>query len=310
MGTGSTFKAISGNTVRSLPMPLAPLNEQRRIVAAIEEHLSRLDAAVAALERVRATLQRYRTSVLQSACEGGLVRNASGRSQAAKHWARASLGDIASSTIVGMDRGRSSQRTEPPGSPYVKMNNVSMDGSVAFNEMVYVDTNSEELRKYEVREGDILFNTRNSVELVGKVGIVRRPPPNAVFNNNLMRIRLKPGIVPGFVVLQMCSPGFRRKLNAVKRATTNVAAVYAKDLLPLQVVLPPTEEQHAILAEVDRRLSLADAADRAVSAGLAKAKRLRQAILKRAFEGRLVPQDPNDEPASVLLERIRAGRAL
>ncbi len=73
--------------------------------------------------------------------------------------------------------------------------------------------------------------------------------------------------------------------------------------------LPPIAEQRDIVAKVDRRLSLADAAERAVSAGLAKAKRLRQAILKRAFEGRLVPQDPNDEPASLLLERIKHDRA-
>jgi type I restriction enzyme S subunit len=75
------------------------------------------------------------------------------------------------------------------------------------------------------------------------------------------------------------------------------------------VPVPPTAEQARIVAEVDRRLSLADAIERTVAEGLAKAKRLRQAILKRAFEGRLVPQDPTDEPASVLLERIRAARA-
>jgi type I restriction enzyme S subunit len=72
--------------------------------------------------------------------------------------------------------------------------------------------------------------------------------------------------------------------------------------------LPPLPEQRRIVAEVERRLSVVDALEREVEAALARAARLRQSILKRAFEGRLVLQDPNDEPASVLLERIRAQR--
>ena len=75
------------------------------------------------------------------------------------------------------------------------------------------------------------------------------------------------------------------------------------------IPLPPIEEQDRIVGEVDRKLSLADAAERTVSAGLGKAERLRHAILKRAFEGKLVPQDPNDEPAGVLLQRIKDARS-
>jgi type I restriction enzyme S subunit len=71
----------------------------------------------------------------------------------------------------------------------------------------------------------------------------------------------------------------------------------------------PMDEQHPIADEVDRRLTLIDVLERQVNAGLARAGRLRQSILKRAFEGRLVPQDPSDEPASVLLERIKAQRS-
>jgi len=76
-----------------------------------------------------------------------------------------------------------------------------------------------------------------------------------------------------------------------------------------RIPLPPLAEQERIVAEVERRLSIVSALEKAVEANLKRAQRLRQAILKRAFEGRLVPQDPNDEPASVLLERIRAERA-
>lgn len=81
------------------------------------------------------------------------------------------------------------------------------------------------------------------------------------------------------------------------------------NLRDLKVALPPLVEQAEIIAEVERRLSVVDEIDAEVDAGLKRAARLRQAVLKRAFEGRLVPQDPNDEPASVLLERIRAERA-
>src|SRR5204863_9901608 len=81
-------------------------------------------------------------------------------------------------------------------------------------------------------------------------------------------------------------------------------------LQALPVPLPPLTEQHRIVAEVERRLSVVDEMEAVIAANLKRAERLRQTILKRAFEGKLVPQDPNDEPASVLLERIRAERAV
>ena len=77
----------------------------------------------------------------------------------------------------------------------------------------------------------------------------------------------------------------------------------------IAVPLPPLTEQHRIVAEVERRLSVVQQAEAAVEANLRRAERLRQAILKRAFEGRLVPQDPGDEPAAVLLERIKTEKA-
>ena len=76
----------------------------------------------------------------------------------------------------------------------------------------------------------------------------------------------------------------------------------------MPIPLPPLAEQHRIVAEVERRLSVVQQAEAAVEVGLKRAERLRQSILKEAFAGKLVPQDPNDEPASVLLERIRAER--
>lgn len=78
----------------------------------------------------------------------------------------------------------------------------------------------------------------------------------------------------------------------------------------MPIPLPPLAEQHRIVAEVERRLSVCDEMEAVVERNLKRAARLRQAILKRAFEGKLVPQDPNDEPAGVLLERIRQERSM
>ena len=78
-----------------------------------------------------------------------------------------------------------------------------------------------------------------------------------------------------------------------------------KALSDLAVPLPPLAEQHRIVAEVERRLSVIQQAEATVEANLTRAERLRQSIIKQAFSGKLVPQDPGDEPASALLERIR-----
>ncbi len=128
-------------------------------------------------------------------------------------------------------------------------------------------------------------------------------------NNNMMRLRLDGAGVPSFVCFQMCSPEFRSRMDAVKKATTNVAAVYAKDLFPLPVALPPLAEQQEIAARLTTLLDELERQETACARGLTQSSAQRQNILRAAFAGQLVPQDPNDEPASVLLERIRAERA-
>ncbi|MBI4023426.1 MAG: restriction endonuclease subunit S [Verrucomicrobia bacterium] len=356
---GALYPAVRPKDIRAFPLPLPPLPEQRRIVAEIEKQFTRLEAGVAALRRVQASLHRYRAAVLKAACEGRLVpteaelqKSGSGilplalqhknkRQDAAstltfesgaellvrilaerrqrwleanpkstirnrkyvepaapntaklpatpEGWTIASVDQLADETMIGLDRGRAQQGNDPSsGMPYIKMNNVTMDGRVFCDKLVYVPASCEEGTRFAVQDGDILFNTRNSKELVGKVGLVRNPPAGAIYNNNLMRIRLAGGVSPAFLTLQMCSHEFRRHMELVKKATTNVAAVYAKDLLPLAIALPPPAEQTRIVAEVERRLSVVEELEFAVANNLQRATRLRQSVLQRAFEGKLL----------------------
>jgi type I restriction enzyme S subunit len=101
---------------------------------------------------------------------------------------------------------------------------------------------------------------------------------------------------------------FRRFVDGLNKGSL-IQHMFTSQLAASCLPLPPLAEQHRIVAEVERRLSVIDELEAVVDANLKRAERLRQSVLKRAFEGKLVPQDPSDEPASVLLERIRSIRS-
>jgi Restriction endonuclease S subunits len=223
-------------------------------------------------------------------------------------WSWASLDQVVAESLLGLDRGQDNQSPVNGNAGYVKMNNVSMAGGVDTSSLVKVDATREEIERYSLVRGDLLFNTRNSRELVGKTGMVREADEATLYNNNLMRLRFDGAITPAFLCHQMCASGFRGRMEKVKKATTSVAAVYAKDLFPLPVVICPMDEQVVIGDMLAVYLDAVDEQDAAVQRGLRQATAQRKNILKTAFAGQLVPQDPNDEPASALLERIRAER--
>ncbi len=273
---GSTMKHINRGPFLAHRVPVPPLDEQQRIVAEIEKQFTRLEAGVASLKRVQAALKRYRASVLKAACEGRLVpteaelarresrpyepattllarilkeRRGKDKEPIAPEmsalatlpegWTWASLDQVAADRLIGLDRGRAQQNAHGEGVPYIKMNNVTMDGRVNGDELMFVPASTEERARYSVRDGDLLFNTRNSVELVGKVGLVRNPPAGAIYNNNLLRLRVSESLLPSFLCAQMCSHSFRQRMELVKKATTSVAAVYARGLVSTPARTPP-----------------------------------------------------------------------
>ncbi len=299
---GSGMVHITKSKFDQTRVQVPPLAEQHRIVAAIEEHLSRLDAAVAALERVRAALSRYRAAVLKAACEGRLVGT---EVTPAALWSQVTVGQVATEVRYGTSAKASENGN---GVPVLRMGNI-VDGGLDVRSLKFLPREHDEFPALLLERGDVLFNRTNSPELVGKTAVYRGTPSPCSFASYLIRIRLAPDCLPDFLAFTLNSVVGRDWIRSVVSQQVGQANVSGGKLKNFSFTLPPVTDQQRIVAEVDRRLSLADAAERAVSAGLVKAKRLRQAILKRAFEGKLAPQDPNDEPASVLLEQIRAVRA-
>jgi len=351
-GTGSTFAAVSGAELRSHRITLAPLPTQHRIVAEIERQLTRLDAAVAALKRIRANLKRYRASVLKAACEGRLVPTEAelARAEGRDYETGAQLlarilreRRIAWETQVPNVRKRKYDEPQPPDTsrlpelpegwtwasveqvgrlqlgrqrapkyhqgqhmrPYLRVQNV-FEARIDLSDVMEMDFPGDDATTYELRSGDILLNEGQSPELLGRPALYRGELPGVCFTNTLIRFQAAGSLCVEFALIV-----FRHYMRAGRFAaegtiTTNIAHLSLGRLSLIEFPLPPLAEQCRIVAEVERRLSVIQDLEESTGLNLRRADRLQQAILKRAFEGKLVPQDPNDEPASALLERIRA----
>ena len=318
-------------------IPLAPLPEQHRIVAEIEKQFTRLDAAVAALKRVQANAKRYRASVLKAACEGRLVPTEAelakqeGRTyepasellarilterrtpaskrpvstdtnpRLAEGWCLASLtqlGELARGK--SKHRPRNDPRLMGGPFPFIQTGDVTHSGG-------FIRSHTQTYSEFGLAQSRLWPAGTLCITIAANIagtGILTYP---ACFPDSVVGFRCEPQpIVVRFVEYQIRN--VRDELTKLAPATAQ-KNINLKILSELAIPLPPLAEQYRIVAEVERRLSRLDALETAVQHALKRAARLRQSILKRAFSGQLVPQNPNDEPASQLLERIRADRA-
>ena len=165
-----------------------------------------------------------------------------------------------------------------------------------------------ECKVYGLHIGQLVINRVNSPSHLGKCLVVQPALLPAVFESNMMRLTTSAYIAVSYLAYYLRSPMGRQLLTSNAKWAVNQASINQTDVCTTSVALPPFAEQKRIVAEVERRLSVVQQSEDTIDANLRRAERLRQSVLKRAFEGKLVPQDPNDEPASVLLERIRAER--
>jgi type I restriction enzyme S subunit len=168
------------------------------------------------------------------------------------------------------------------------------------------DAKASELKRYRVKSGDLLFSR---MATVGRADMVTTKFEGAIINYHLMRLRLAEDVInPSFFISYV--RGSETVVDYVREVNHGATrdGINTRQLLALPVALPPLAEQQRIVAEVERCLSVVEGLEASIEANLKRAGRLRQAVLKRAFEGKLVPQDPNDEPAGLLLERIRVER--
>ena len=192
--------------------------------------------------------------------------------------------------------------------PFLRVANVSR-GVLDLDEVHQIEVFPGELDKLKLVSGDLLIVEGNgSPSQIGRMAIWKGEIENCVHQNHIIRARLADRIVPQYVETYWNSPVGSSRVLGVASSTSGLYTLSVSKVSALPIPLPPLAEQHRIVTDVERRLSVIQQTEAAIQANLTRAGRLRQSILKQAFSGRLVPQDPSDEPASVLLERIRAER--
>ena len=219
-------------------------------------------------------------------------------------WVWASLALIGE---VRLGRQRSPKRAKGPHMrPYLRAANVTWHGLDLYD-VKKMDFSPNEYETYRLHRGDILLaEASGSADEVGKPAIWDEQIEDCCFQNTLIRVRVLPEGVP-YLYYHLLSDA---RSGALGRAARGVGIHHlgAQRTESWVIALPPIAEQHRIVAEVERHLSVIRQAEATVEANLTRTERLRQSILKQAFFGKLVPQDPSDEPASELLERIRTER--
>ncbi len=327
LASGTTFLEISGKKAAQIPIPVAPLAEQRRIVAEIEKQFTRLEAGVAALKRVKANLKRYRAAVLKAACEGTLVPPEAelARKQRRKY-------EPASERIQQIqtpprpNRWNSRSKDVILGHAALAIGNPNLklpDGWAwsALVEIARMETGHTPSRGHpEWWDGDVPWiGIADAREHDGRVIHSTFQHTNKDGLANSAARLLPQGTVcisrtasVGYVVVMGCPMAtsqdfvnwvptsavtsdwlrvvFAADREALRRFGKGSVhkTIYFPEWLSVHIAVPPLAEQTRIVAEVERRLSVVDELETVVTTNLHRATRLRQAVLSSAFSGNLL----------------------
>lgn len=309
-GTGSTFSAINKQFIEELEFGLPPLPEQRRIVAKIEELFSELDKGIENLKTAQAQLKVYRQALLKHAFAGKGLAQKGIIGQPFGEEFIFTLGDV----IQTLGQGWSPRCLETPAP---NDDDWGVIKTTAIQPLNFDDTKNKQLPisltprpHLEIIPGDVLITRAGPRTRVGIACFVKSTRQKLMVCDKAYRLQVqKDKILPQYLVMLLNTSEVLSELEKLKSGISDSGLNLTQEkFLTLKVMVPSIEHQQFILDDIDAKLSEVDQLEQTLTTSLQQAEALRQSILKRAFSGLLVPQDPHDEPASVLLARIKVER--
>lgn len=289
--TGSHTRAKSGPILdQSVPVP--PLAEQERIVAALEEHFSRLDAAERALASAQQKADALLNSVVDEVCRSS--------------WDAVPLAEIITSLRNGVFVSRPA--SEPPGRPIYRISAVR-PLRLRVDDVRYADPEPDAADDYAVASGDLLF-TRYSgnPNYVGAAAVVPEAGSGVLHPDKLIRVVAdKTRVLPEWIAAYVSAGEGRRQVDQRLKTTAGQVGISGRQLKSVPIAVPSLDYQRAAVARIEAVKADQDRIERQLAMSRAKSSALRRSILSQAFTGRLVPQGSGGGAVSVMLDRIGAG---
>lgn len=292
--TGTTIKHLPKERLADVVIPLPPSAEQARIVAAIDEHSGRLELAQASVANLRAALNKFDRAVLASAQVEG---------------SEGELGRL----LLRIETGRSFSTSGRPATPdewgVIKVSAMTW-GQFDDNQHKAVPLSQKIDPRYEIKSGDLLLSRANTSEYVGAAVLVRRTRPRLLLSDKSMRLVTIDGVDRQWLRYALGSPQLRSQMSSLATGTSDSMRNISQDKVrSLRMRVPCLERQKELATRIEAATVARLRLVREMETARRKAFVLRKGVLAAAFSGQLVPQDSADEPASVLLDRIRAERS-
>ncbi|WP_428048156.1 restriction endonuclease subunit S [Candidatus Proelusimicrobium excrementi] len=280
-------------------IPVPPMAEQKRIVKKIEELFAVIDKTVKSLNETKEHLAQYRQSVLQQAFSGKLHKTTV--------WNQNSLNAL----CRYIQRGKSPKYITYSALPVINQKCIRWK-ELQIQYLKFIDPIQfgSWIRERHVQPMDILWNSTGT-GTIGRAYLYQGTElTDAVVDSHVTIVRADvTKINPHFLFFYIQSPFIQRKIEKMQSGSTNQVELVRKEIQNIQINLPSLPEQKAIVAKIETAFAAADKAEKAISAALEQAQQLKQSILKQAFEGNLVPQDPNDEPVDLSQIKKHKGKS-
>jgi type I restriction enzyme S subunit len=325
--SSTTVGHLSSNDIKRIPLPLPPLNEQKRIVAKLDKLLPKVESCKQRLEKIPTILKRFRQSVLADAVSGKLT-------QSHRHnvgytalppsgferfelpmlptgWSWDLLENVADSQ--GGNAFKSTRFIDHGKNQVLRIGNVKSGAVDLVTSPVFIkDEDANEFARYEVRENDLLISLtgtkyKRDYGFVCRVGHCDK---RLFLNQRVGRLRTKASVLPGFLQMWLSSEWYRNIFFDGETGNVNQGNVGMDAIRKAPCPVPPIEEQNLIIQIIEDFLEKARLGEKAVSGAFRILDRTSSSILSKAFSGLLVEQDASDEPASVLLDRIGSNLGL
>ncbi len=303
MGTGTTVKGIRLEDIRGLDVPLAPTAEQTRIANQLDTLLTRIQSCHNLFDAIPALLKRFRQAVLDVATSGQLT--ADWRAGGVEKWEYLRAGDVCAKVQSG---GTPKEGFTDQGIPFLKVYNI-VNQKVAFDykpQYISKENHARSMSKSQTQPGDVLMNIVGPP--LGKVAIVTDAHPSWNINQALTLFRPSNRITTGWLYYVLCGGENIAEIEHQTRGSAGQVNISLSQCRDFVFPVPPIAEQTEIVRRVEALFALADRIEARATAARTQAQRLSPLVLAKAFRGGLVQQDPQDEPASALLERIVSQR--